>query len=143
MIKFLVHPTTHSVLAELDPGKELIVHDERLKRLVNHRISVSREFKELNCLSGWKIYPSHGNEIFVKAFELFFSKHLGCGYFWKDKQEYEADLEMSTEELVKKILSAHKESMKRKRNIEEAKEESEPKGKISSSGVDSDQESSS
>lgn len=143
MIKCLIHPITYAVVAELDPGKELKIYDEKLlEKLTVNGITIPREFQK-SYQGIWKVYPSDEKEIFVKAFEQFSSIHLQKqGYYWRDKLEYEAALAIPTEELVKKILSAHKESMKRKKTIEDVNEEIEPERKIPSKNINPDQESS-
>jgi len=148
MTKCFIHPITYAIVAELNPGIELIIHDKKLLyELACNGITVSREFKKLNP-GIWKVYPTDEKKIFAKAFEQFYSIYLQRqGYYWRDKGEYEAALAVPTEELVKRVLSLHKKSLEqnppasKKRPLEEANGEIEPERKISSKSVDPDKES--
>lgn len=103
MIKCLIHPITHVVVAELDPEKKVTILDKKmLESLTINGIVVSQEFKKLNQV-GWKVYPKDDNKVFAKAFEQFYFIHglQQQGYVWENK----SDLEGSLEEKIKHILS--------------------------------------
>lgn len=105
MIKCLIHPLTHEIVAELTPDKEIkILNEDMLTSLCLNGINVTQEFKDLHR-TGWTVYPTDSKEIFAKAFEQFRFVHglQQRGYFWVDKHELEA----SPEERAREVLSSY------------------------------------
>ncbi len=103
MIKCLIHPVTHAVVAALAPEKEVTIFDKNmLDNLIRNGITVSAEFKKLNHV-GWKVYPNDDKEVFAKAFEQFYFIHglQQQGYVWENQSEIKASLEKG----IKNILS--------------------------------------
>lgn len=103
MIECLIHPFTCHVVAELVPEKEVVIYDKTMfNNLTSNGITVSSEFKELNC-TGWRVYPKDDKEVFAKAFQQFYFIHglQQQGYTWERKSE----LEVSIEERMKHILA--------------------------------------
>lgn len=110
MIKCLIHPITFTSLAELDPGKEIIISDKRLLNAVTRNgITVTPEFKKLHQLNKWRVYPTDDKRIFALAFEQISFVHglQQQGYSWENKEDYEITDE-ELKELARQILTAHK-----------------------------------
>ena len=89
MTKLLMSPSKTEPVAELIPGKEIIVKNNVLLKLITESgITVTPEFKTKHQMKEWQIFITDNDKaLFAKAFEEVYFVHglQQQGYYWKDK----------------------------------------------------------